>query len=963
MKSSFVKSFLLNIILPTVLTIMLFVVAMFFIIIPASEKHLLDRKREMIRELTNTAWTLLESYHARVKAGELGLNEAKEKAAASVRSLRYGDENKDYFWITDMQPRMIVHPYRSDLEGQDLSDFVDSHGKKLFVEFVQVVHKQGSGYVDYMWQWKDDSSRVVPKLSYVRGFDPWNWIVGTGIYIEDVRAEISRITKRLINTSLAISIILALILFYIARQTYNIEKEKAQAEKELAESREKYKTLVEASTEGALMILDSRIIFANQIIQEMLGFSEEEFTRMDINQLFKEDTFEDMNHSRFTDFLDREEMPAQFETDLRQKAGQSVEVLVSVSQIHIFNRTGFIVITRDMRSIKQIREELGESRQKFQMLTDNINIGVFRILLEKPPHFVQLNDAAKKILGLTEQNHDHLNITDFFRDKEEAELFSHSLMNEGSVNKRIIQLKRRDGGNSIVSVSAVISGGEEKHKRTIDGIIEDVSERKRSEQAREEIISELQTSLVYLNQPVKHFAQKCLRLSFNTTIKDAVHQLERQNQNAALVVAASNESIGIVTADDLWKRVVLDGRDLAHPIYEIMTAPLVTLSENALVFEALLLMQERLIRHLPLVDGDGKINNLISDKEIIQLFQYSAGLLVQEINRAESVEELIDRSKTLPQLVKYLVESGSHAANVTRIISSVADSVADKLLRFALAEMDEPPVPFAFMILGSQGREEQTLKTDQDNVLVYQDTEQDVQGYFLELAQKVNGWLDQAGYTFCNGEVMAKNPKWCVSLSRWKGHFAHWIKEAEPQDLVEISIFFDFRFIYGEDSLVDELRRYVNDISRDKPAFFNHLAKNSLLIKPPVTITGGIKRSSGEDHEAFDVKLALLPIVDFARIYSLRHHIPERNTIQRLNKLYESNIITRQSRDEMAECYNYLMMLRFRHQVGDVGKNKKPDNFINPETLTLIERHTLKKIFSQVSNFQKKLSYDFTGIA
>ncbi len=958
LNTSFARSFIINIILPTLLTILLFVVAIFFIIIPSSEKHLMDRKREMTRELVNSAWTLLDHYQEQVERGELSLQQAQQKAAANIRSLRYGDENKDYFWITDMQPRMIVHPYRSDLEGEDLSDFSDSHGKKLFVQFVETVQQSGSGYVDYMWQWKDDSTRVVPKLSYVRGFQPWNWIVGTGIYIEDVRAEISRITKRLINISIAISVLLALILLYIARQTFTIEKEKERAETELAESREKYKTVVEASTEGALMILGARVVFANRIIQEMTGFSEQECIQMDINDLFVEGSFATTGDKKFTDFFQDEEIEP-FEAELLHKDGHAIQVLVSISQIHIFAKTGHIIIIRDMRGVKKIEDELGESKQRFQMLTDNIDIGVFRLRFEKSLQIVNLNQAAKTILGIDDDHTEPVSFTDFFRDQAEADVFVSDLLDEGAVNKRIIQVKRRNGNYAVVSVSAVAGKGDGQQQRYIDGIVEDISERKKSEQVREEIITELQISLAYLNQPVRHLARKCLRIPLQSSIKETARQFSRHQQHAALVESDSGETIGIITADDLWQRGVADEDNRSRPVYEIMTAPIVSLAENALVFEALLLMQEKLIRHIPLSDANGNINLLISDKEILQLSQYSAGLLVQEINRSESVQELIDRCKTLPLMIKYLVESGYRAPNITRVISSVADSVTSRFIRFALEKVGPPPVEFAFMVLGSQGREEQTLKTDQDNVLVYKETRQDVQDYFLEMAELVNNWLDQSGYRFCNGGVMAKNSKWCVGLDQWKQHFHHWINEAGPQDLLEISIFFDFRYLYGNVSLVNQLNQYVQNISRDKSAFFNHLAKNSLLIKPPVTITGGIKTSS-EDHEAFDIKLALLPIVDFARIYALRYNIAERNTLQRLDRLYEKNVITRASHDEMEECYNYLMMIRFRHQVGDL---KKPDNFINPEKLTQIERHTLKKIFSQIGNFQKKMSYDFTGIA
>lgn len=168
----------------------LFVLTIFAWIIPGAERGLLERKREKIREATETAWSVMQYYQSLVAANELSLPEAQRRAATVIKHMRYGPEMKDYFWINDMRPYMIMHPYRADLDGKDLADFKDPNGVALFVEFVKTCQQQGAGFVRYSWQWKDDESNVVPKISYVRLYRPWQWIVGTGMYIEDVRAEI-----------------------------------------------------------------------------------------------------------------------------------------------------------------------------------------------------------------------------------------------------------------------------------------------------------------------------------------------------------------------------------------------------------------------------------------------------------------------------------------------------------------------------------------------------------------------------------------------------------------------------------------------------------------------------------------------------------------------------------------------------------------------------------------------------
>ena len=220
----------MRIILPVSLTVILFGLTIFLLLIPLIEEKLLDGKREMIRELTESSWSILAAHAQEERDGLLTREKAQALAVENLRRLRYGPELKDYFWINDMHPRIIMHPYRPDLEGKDISDYADPNGKRLFVEFVKVVQAKSAGYVDYEWQWKDDPGRIVPKISYVKGFVPWGWIVGTGIYVEDVRAEIASITRKLTLISLGILTVIVALSVYIVRRGVIVEQEKKQAE-------------------------------------------------------------------------------------------------------------------------------------------------------------------------------------------------------------------------------------------------------------------------------------------------------------------------------------------------------------------------------------------------------------------------------------------------------------------------------------------------------------------------------------------------------------------------------------------------------------------------------------------------------------------------------------------------------------------------------------------------------------
>src|SRR3989339_888020 len=244
-KQAFAAS--LKIIIPLYATYILFVVSIFAVFLPLLKNHMMSQKKEMIHSLTESTRSLLSEYDQRVKQGELSLEDAQQRAVRRIRNLRYGMEGKDYFWILDMQNKVIMHPYVSGLEGKDQTDFVDSRGKHVFAEFVRTVEKEGSGYVEYMWQWKDDQNRIVSKISYVKGFSPWGWVIGTGLYLEDISREVGLMTREFIKIFLGVLFIIILMSFYITWQTIAIEEKKSFAEKEKSLEELGLKKLLELS--------------------------------------------------------------------------------------------------------------------------------------------------------------------------------------------------------------------------------------------------------------------------------------------------------------------------------------------------------------------------------------------------------------------------------------------------------------------------------------------------------------------------------------------------------------------------------------------------------------------------------------------------------------------------------------------------------------------------------------------
>jgi len=246
------KSLPVRIILPVALTLILFILTIFVYIIPMLEKNMMDERRESIMHLTESAWSTLNFFYSKTQTGHMSQEKAQSAAVSQLQQLRYGPELEDYFWINDMTPDMIMHPYRPDLEGHNISDFKDPAGKRLFSTVVNTVKQKNEGFVDYLWQWKSDPEKIVPKISYVKGFPPWGWIIGTGIYVEDVRQEIRIITHRLIFTCSGIMTLFLILSGYIIWQSTKSEKAKIIA---MEQSSLREKQLLQADKMISLGIL------------------------------------------------------------------------------------------------------------------------------------------------------------------------------------------------------------------------------------------------------------------------------------------------------------------------------------------------------------------------------------------------------------------------------------------------------------------------------------------------------------------------------------------------------------------------------------------------------------------------------------------------------------------------------------------------------------------------------------
>ena len=833
----------LRIVLPSLLVIGFFVTLLFAVHIPVMEEKLLDRKRETVMELTNVAWSILDDYNREVTEGVVDIQEAQQAAANRIRRLRYGPEGKDYFWITDMHPKMVMHPYREDLEGTDLSDFTDSEGIRPFVEFVNTVKQHNSGFVWYVWQWQDDPDRFEAKESYVRAFEPWGWVIGTGLYVDDVTAEIEAITGWMIDVSFIATVLAAALLFTVAYQSLQVERRRSEAERELHLSHERYRALVESSTAGILLLVDGRCTYANSSLLDMIGCSAQEIAFLDIQDIILSrgpNSGEAHSGEQLELIAAGEAIREPFEARLQRTNGQTVPILLSSTPVYFSGRQGLLLSIQDISRHRAMQSE-------------------------------------------TERDH---------------------------------------------------------------------------------LVTQLQTSLLFLTEPVRNSMDSPVSCPLHTPISQAVRLMNRHNTDALMITGPDGDPLGIITDFDIRGRVVAQGIDIALPVSRIMSAPVVTVDESTPVFEAILLEQDRSIDHLAVTDGSDNLVGILRSSRLVRPDRYSLVILTQQIRKASTVEGVAECRERLPALVVSLVDSGVLPRSICHVTTAVSDAATKRVIDLAVEELGTPPCRFAFIALGSEARREQTLATDQDNALIYEDSkEEEAARYFLDLGTLICDGLDRVGYRYCKGGNMANNPQWNQPIEHWKRYFTRWIAEPNDKALVHCNVFFDWRFIHGDVSLLDTLREHVIRVIAEYPAFLSYMARNTLRYKPPVGLFGRIVTgSAGERKNTFNIKEAMLPIVNFARLYALQHQLEQTNTFSRLEQLHSIGILQDESFRATIQAYSHLMQLRYRRQTDQLKAGMPVNNSIDPATLTQIETGMLKWTFSQISVIQKKVGFEFHAV-
>jgi CBS domain-containing protein len=449
-----------------------------------------------------------------------------------------------------------------------------------------------------------------------------------------------------------------------------------------------------------------------------------------------------------------------------------------------------------------------------------------------------------------------------------------------------------------------------------------------------------------------------------TPLKTALEQMAAQGIGSMVVVDEQQRPLGIFTQSDVLRRVVLGQADLSGPLTEVMTPSPAALPEAALVFDAMEIMAARGIRHVLLVDTEGCLAGVVSERDLFALQRTSMVAVRRSIASATDADGLRAALADVRQCAFNMVAQGVGAEQLTRFLSTENDAVTERVLELHLTRHDLADVDWAWLAFGSEGREEQTFATDQDNGIVFtapDDQREAVRARLLAFAQAVNTDLDHCGFPLCKGNIMAGNPEWCMTLDEWQRRFSHWVEVPEPQALLNATIFFDLRPLHGNRDLAAQMYRYLFTISRGNNSFQRMLAGNALQVEPPLGMFRDFVTEKDDAGRVFiDLKkFGTRLFVDVARVFALAHGIEAASTAQRLRRSAQLPGGAGDSVEAVVDAFHFIQMLRLRHQYLEAEQGREGDNRIFMARLNRLERRILKEAFRQVKDLQQRLKLNY----
>jgi CBS domain-containing protein len=449
----------------------------------------------------------------------------------------------------------------------------------------------------------------------------------------------------------------------------------------------------------------------------------------------------------------------------------------------------------------------------------------------------------------------------------------------------------------------------------------------------------------------------------SASVRQVLELMKARRIGSIVLTDGGGRPAGIFTQTDVLNRVALAGQPLDRPVSEVMTRNPATLPAASALSEAAQLMARRGFRHVLVVDAD-RLIGVISERDLFGLQRLSMQGLRKDVGRAENVDALAFAAREVRELGTAMLAQGVAAEQLTQFVSALNDAVTERAIELALRAHEVADTGFCWMGLGSEGRNEQTLATDQDNAIIFPDREgvdrEATRERLLAFADDVNRTLDACGFPLCKGNIMARNPDWCLSLAEWFDRFDDWIRNSDPEALLNASIFFDFRALHGDAALVDRLREFLLENVKGRPVFLRQMAANALQTRPPLGLFGDIVVEGAEGGTIDLKRQASRVFVDCARILALSAGVGAVSTTERLRAIGPK---IRMSDDDVAtaiDAFQFVQMLRLRAQdLLDRGAGASEPNRIDPDALNTLDRRILRESLRQARKLQNRVALDY----
>lgn len=467
-----------------------------------------------------------------------------------------------------------------------------------------------------------------------------------------------------------------------------------------------------------------------------------------------------------------------------------------------------------------------------------------------------------------------------------------------------------------------------------------------------------QSAEQHLPKPLSSLVRRApLCVSPQTSIKSALTQMQDAAVGSVVVVDVGGKPLGIVTERDIVPRVVLAAIDIETPVIGISTTSVATLRRDDTATDAALLMAERGFRHVVLVDEAGAVCGVVSERDLFALQRHTLTGVSSEIRRARTVRQLAVCASDARQLARNLIAQGVEALTMTRFVSHLNDQITRRLLDLVSSRHGLSANDGCWIALGSEGRHEQTISTDQDNALILGHGCNKATA--LTAAREVNEGLAECGFPLCKGNIMASNPALALTGDEWRAQFMNWIERGDPKSLLQANIFFDLRALWGNAELAVTLHRDVLANASINKRFLKQLSDNAREVEPPLNWLGNLSATDDVDGVAvIDLKrFGVRPFVDAARVLALANARPETSTIERLQALQTVGKLTSREVSEWRDAFSFVQALRMRAQ--ERNPIASAPNSVAIADLSAMDARILKDCFRQARKLQQRLAVDY----